>query len=79
MAELCVLYPKLVLKQGGERDEKEKRDWSRFSGSSSAVRSTYINSFIPRQRFDIVGRQGASPYRATANTRERCRRPPQTS
>jgi hypothetical protein len=56
MAELCVLYPKLVLKQGGERDEKEKRDWSRFSGSSSAVRSTYINSFIPRQRFDIVGR-----------------------
>jgi hypothetical protein len=25
------------------------------------VRSTYIASSIPRQRFDIVGRQGASP------------------
>ena len=67
------------LNQGGECDEKDKRDWSHSSGSSSAVRSAHIASAIPRQRFVIVGRQGASRYRATANTRERCWRPPQTS
>jgi hypothetical protein len=67
------------LGQGGECDEKDKRDWSHSSGSSSAVRSAYIASAIPRQRFVIVRRQGASRYRATANTRERCWRPPQTS
>jgi len=67
------------LGQGGECDEKDKRDCSHSSGSSSAVRSAYIASAIPRQRFDLVGRQGASPYRATINTWERCWRPPQTS
>ena len=48
------------------------------SGSSSAVRSAYIAASIPRQRFVIVRRQGASAYRATANTREHCWRQPQT-
>src|SRR4026208_670428 len=67
------------LGEGGECDEKDKRDWRHSSGRSSPVRSAYIASAIPRQRFDIVGRQGASPYRATTNTRERCWRPPQTS
>ena len=47
-------------------------------GSSSAVRSACIASSIPRQRFVIVRRQGGSRYRATANTREHCWRPPQT-
>jgi hypothetical protein len=67
----------LGLGQGEQCDEKDKRDWSHFSGSSSALRSAYIAASIPRQRFVIVRRQGASPYRATANTRERCWRPPQ--
>ena len=56
-------------------DEKDKRDWSHSIGSSSAVRGAYIAS----SKFVFVRGQGASPYRATANTRERCWRPPQAS
>ena len=48
-------------------------------GGSSAVRSTYIASPIPRQRSVIVRRQGESSRWETANARERCWRPSQTS
>ena len=58
--------------------KKDKRDWSHASGSSSVVRDAYIASSVPRQRFVIVRRQGGSRYRATANTRKRCWRSPQT-
>src|SRR6476661_1219280 len=54
-------------------DEKDKRDWSHSIGSSSAVRGPYIAS----SKFVFVRGQGASPYRATANARERCGRSPQ--
>jgi hypothetical protein len=57
--------------------EKDKRDWSDSIGSSSAVPGAYIASSIPRQRYVFVRGQGASPYRATANTRKRRWRPPQ--
>ena len=47
-------------------------------GAAVLCASAYIAASIPRQRFVFVRRQGASPYRATANTRERCWRPPQS-
>jgi len=44
----------------GGCDEKDKRNCSNSSGSSSAVRSAYIASSSPRQRLVIVCGQGAS-------------------
>ena len=55
--------------------KKDKRDWSHSISSSSAVRGAYIAS----SKFVFVRGQGASPCRATANTRKRCWRSPQAS
>src|SRR5262245_3665360 len=42
-----------MMQSGGERDEKDKRDWSHASGGSSVVRSAYIASSIPRQGLSL--------------------------